>query len=55
MCRPRVHDLELIVVHLGNHLRLPLFREQLEFPLKIDHAMVHLELLSARAFCAQGL
>src|ERR1700730_6481517 len=37
----RLHDLELIVIHLGNDLRLPLLVKQSELLPKIDRSVVH--------------
>jgi hypothetical protein len=37
----KLHDLELIVVHLGNDLRLPLLVEQSELSCEIDRLVAH--------------
>src|SRR5262245_35214525 len=36
-----LHDLELIVVHFSDDLRLPLLVEQPEFLLEVDRSVVH--------------
>jgi hypothetical protein len=37
----QLHDLELAVVHLGDHLGLPVLGEQAEFLSEIDRLVFH--------------
>src|SRR6516162_8382168 len=51
----KLHELELVVVHLGDDLRLPMLVEQIELAGEIDRLIRHAALpLDGRAACRSG-